>query len=104
MRIRTQALASASLSTALLLTGFGLKDSINAIVGKQFDEIFLYDGQLMINTENNGAEQELDRLLAANPVMESPQLPVMNEVMPCRTNGSKYGRGSFFAAYQSLCE
>jgi putative ABC transport system permease protein len=26
------------------LTGFGLKDSINAIVGKQFDEIFLYDG------------------------------------------------------------
>lgn len=64
--------------TALLLTGFGLKDSINAIVGKQFDEIFLYDGQLMINTENNGAEQELDRLLAANTDLSS-SMKVMQE-------------------------
>ena len=57
--------------TALLLTGFGLKDSINAIVGKQFDEIFLYDGLVMIDTEKNGAEAELDSVLSGEEDLES---------------------------------
>ena len=64
--------------TALLLTGFGLKDSINAIVGKQFDEIFLYDGQLMINTDKAGAEQEMEQLLSAHPDLSS-YLKVLHE-------------------------
>jgi putative ABC transport system permease protein len=64
--------------TALLLTGFGLKDSINAIVGKQFDEIFLYDGQLMINTDRAGAEQEMDQLLSVHPDLSS-YLKVLHE-------------------------
>ena len=57
--------------TALLLTGFGLKDSINAIVGKQFDEIFLYDGLVMSNTEKDGAEAELDAALSSEEGLES---------------------------------
>jgi putative ABC transport system permease protein len=64
--------------TALLLTGFGLKDSINAIVGKQFDEIFLYDGQLMINTDKAGAEQEMEQMLSVHPDLSS-YLKVLHE-------------------------
>jgi putative ABC transport system permease protein len=41
--------------TALLLTGFGLKDSINAILTKQFGEIFLYDGQLIFDPDHQDA-------------------------------------------------
>lgn len=35
--------------TALLLTGFGLRDSISAIVGDQFSNIFLYDLSIQID-------------------------------------------------------
>lgn len=49
--------------TALLLTGFGLKDSVNAIMGKQFEEIFIYDAQLMIDNEQNQAEEKMLQLL-----------------------------------------
>ena len=35
--------------TALMLTGFGLKDSINGIVTKQFGELFHYDMQLTLS-------------------------------------------------------
>jgi putative ABC transport system permease protein len=40
--------------TALLLTGFGLKDSIISIVGKQFDELYKY--QLAIEVKGNDKE------------------------------------------------
>ncbi|MEA4890145.1 MAG: FtsX-like permease family protein [Clostridiaceae bacterium] len=49
--------------TALLVTGFGLKDSINAILGKQFDEIFLYDAQVALDTEQEGAADHLTAYL-----------------------------------------
>ncbi|MCD8511386.1 MAG: FtsX-like permease family protein [Bacillus sp. (in: Bacteria)] len=34
--------------TALLIAGYGLSDSVNAIMGKQFTHIFLYDGQILL--------------------------------------------------------
>lgn len=44
--------------TALLLTGFGLKDSIVSIVGKQFDELYKY--QLAIEVKENDEEEMSD--------------------------------------------
>lgn len=35
--------------TALVVTGFGIKDSVSALVPKQFEKIFNYDMQVMIN-------------------------------------------------------
>ena len=46
--------------TALLLTGFGLKDSINAILYTQFDEISLYDASVSLSDE---PDEELTSLL-----------------------------------------
>ncbi|MDE5976995.1 MAG: FtsX-like permease family protein, partial [Turicibacter sp.] len=50
--------------TALLLTGFGLKDSIRTIVDKQFGTLFLYDMTLTFNHQSTEEEKaELIQLL-----------------------------------------
>lgn len=46
--------------TALLVTGFGIKDSISTIVEKQFGEIYNYD--MSINVEDNISESTLKSL------------------------------------------
>lgn len=51
--------------TALMLTGFGLKNSISDIVGKQFSEVTLYDFNTSLNShtdfENSGISAILDK-------------------------------------------
>ncbi len=43
--------------TALLLTGFGIKDSLNDLMQKQFEEIQLYDATILLN-EKEEIDQE----------------------------------------------
>lgn len=51
--------------SALLLTGFGLRDSINDIVDKQFGEIYRYDLMIMVgDAEKAGADERLSSLLS----------------------------------------
>ncbi|NLZ39486.1 MAG: FtsX-like permease family protein [Firmicutes bacterium] len=38
--------------TALLLTGYGIRDSVNALMDKQFAEIFVYDGIIMVKEQH----------------------------------------------------
>lgn len=51
--------------TALMLTGFGLKNSISDIVGKQFSEVTLYDFTAAVNSHtdfaNSGAAAVLEK-------------------------------------------
>ena len=47
--------------TALIITGFGLKHSISTIVSKQFDEVFVYDGLVVTNSDYT--YEQLDRAL-----------------------------------------
>ena len=42
--------------TALLITGFGVKDSVNSMVNIQFDEIELYDGLVHVKDEVTASE------------------------------------------------
>lgn len=49
--------------TALLVTGFGIKDSVNAIMGRQFEEIFLYDGLALLNMDKEEKERDLTEIL-----------------------------------------
>lgn len=49
--------------TALLVTGFGIKDSVNAIMGRQFEEIFLYDGLAVLNMDKDGSDRDLSKIL-----------------------------------------
>ncbi len=57
--------------TALLVTGFGLKNSINDIMDKQFDEIFTYDGQVMLDTDKEASQRDLGRILGENSSIKS---------------------------------
>lgn len=37
--------------SALLLTGYGIRDSVGAIMERQFEEIFLYDGMVLVDAK-----------------------------------------------------
>ena len=63
--------------TALLITGFGLSDSVN-VIGKQFDNIFIYDGQIVIDAEENESGNDLTSKLEENKEIAS-FMPVYNE-------------------------
>ncbi|HHV98639.1 MAG TPA: FtsX-like permease family protein [Clostridiaceae bacterium] len=57
--------------TALLLTGFGLKDSINDVLDKQFAEIFIYDGQVIIDTDKEAHERDVNKIMGENKYIDS---------------------------------
>lgn len=60
--------------TALLVTGFGLKNSINDIMDIQFDEIFTYSGQVILDTDKvtqEISESDLSKILGGNSEVES---------------------------------
>lgn len=64
--------------TALLVTGFGLKNSINDIMDKQFDEIFIYDGQVFVDTDKKISEKDFNKILGDTSSIES-YIPVFSE-------------------------
>ena len=66
--------------TALLVTGFGLRDSVNAIMGKQFDEIFIYDGLVFTNTGKDPAERDMSIVLGQDNDIKEYSL-VLNETV-----------------------
>ncbi|MFH5835468.1 FtsX-like permease family protein [Proteiniclasticum sp. C24MP] len=73
--------------TALLVTGFGIRDSVNAIMGSQFDDISLYDGMVFLNTDKEESLRDLDVILGENEDVES-YLAVHNESVSLYRNGS----------------
>ena len=53
--------------TALILAGFGIKDSVDAIVGNQFRELFIYDQIVVADNSKPMSERQFDRILKDNP-------------------------------------
>lgn len=49
--------------TALIVTAFGLKHSISAIIDKQFDDVLIYDAAVMLNTDKNSSTDEIQKEL-----------------------------------------
>lgn len=72
--------------TGLLVTGFGIQDSVNDIVDKQFNEIFLYDGQIFIDDEKL-SEDKLHELFSENKTITS-YLPIQMETIEPLQSGS----------------
>ncbi len=58
---------------ALLLTGFGLQDSINGVAERQYGEIFKYNALMVLKNETQKIGGDLERLLAEEKV-EAPVL------------------------------
>lgn len=66
--------------TALLLTGYGLSDSINDIMDKQFDEIFLYDGQVVFDSEQLESKSEIQSIIDKESEIKT-DLPILSETV-----------------------
>ncbi len=54
--------------TALLLTGFGIKDSVNSLLDKQFKEIQTYEALLFLEESKEGPTPEITELLSQNNI------------------------------------
>lgn len=63
-------------STALILTGFGIKDSITEIVPKQYEDIYQYDMQVNLKSalEDNKIEDFVNNLQAKEEITKVAQI------------------------------
>lgn len=57
--------------TALILTGFGIKDSVDAIVGNQFRKLFIYDEIVVMDSKQPAAERDLNQLLGKTDTIKA---------------------------------
>lgn len=74
--------------SALLLTGFGIKDSVNEVVDRQFGEIFQYD-MIFVGSQDHFAEK--DRQIQA--LLEDTSL-IQEWMMASQENGRIQGKDS----------
>ena len=49
--------------SALLLVGFGIRDSMNGIAERQYNEIFVYDNMIVLKKETKQLDNEVESLL-----------------------------------------
>ena len=54
--------------TALLLTGFGIRDSVSSLVSIQYDKIHVYDTMLILNDEQKTINEEINNALNDNNI------------------------------------
>lgn len=89
--------------TALILTGFGIKNSISAITDKQFGEIYSYD-MLAILEDEGTAHQKKDVLnsVAENPVVDCAMLQRQNSIEVTNTNGKNKQDEIYLVVPQSI--
>lgn len=75
--------------TALLLTGFGLKESISAIVDRQYGDIFKYDALAALNEDS---EEEFSEIISdcENSGIVTEKMLVMQGTEDVWSNSDKY--------------
>lgn len=56
--------------TALLLTGFGIKDSISGISNRQYNDILHYDSLIILKNPEKQLDQDLSEILNAQQIKE----------------------------------
>lgn len=73
--------------TALILTGFGLKDSIGSIAPQQFGSIMKYDALVALHTDAPaGAQEAYEQLIKGEPAITGT-LNVAQETLTARAGG-----------------
>ena len=75
--------------TALLVTGFGLKDSISDIVSKQFGKVFTHDFLVTLSKESALKDAGFQALMDA-PEQVTSYLPVQQERISLDVDGQSY--------------
>jgi len=80
--------------TALLVTGFGLRDSFNTVSARQYGKIFTYDSQLLLTGDAPLQNAELQKLLG-NRSMVSGSAAVSYQSVTAENGGRKLDVYSF---------
>ena len=71
-------LAGVAGCTALIITGFGLKNSIGSVIDKQFGQIYLYDGMAVLN--RRCGYDDIEAALSGREEIEAYSQAVLNEI------------------------
>nr|WP_242835616.1 ABC transporter permease [Ruminiclostridium josui] len=74
--------------TALLLVGFGLRDSMNGVAEKQYGEIFRYDNMFVLKNEIKNIQGDLENLLTREQIKEP--LLLKQTALKCETKNKSY--------------
>ena len=86
--------------TALMLTGFGLKDSITDMIDIQFGNIFKYDDVLVLDKEIQTIDSNLDSLLIKNNLVDT--LLIKQEMYSFKANSKNHDFYIFVASDADL--
>ncbi|WP_162840258.1 ABC transporter permease [Acetanaerobacterium elongatum] len=78
--------------TALMLTGFGLKNSISDIVAKQFGELYRYDATILLDTKAKQTEQDDFNKLMDSAENVICQIKARQENITVSASGAKRDR------------
>jgi putative ABC transport system permease protein len=79
----------------LLLTGFGLKDSIMAIGDIQFGKVDFHDADVMLDDDiSDSDEQAIEKAVASDEDTEN-YMPVLSETLDTSESGSDVKRSSY---------
>lgn len=62
--------------TSLLIAGFGISDSLNAIITKQYDDVFHYDLMTIVTEEDALSQGSVQEYLFDNPTVFSDSLAI----------------------------
>ena len=62
--------------TSLLIAGFGISDSLNAIITKQYDDVFHYDLMTIVTEEDALTQGSVQEYLFDNPTVFSDSLAI----------------------------
>ncbi|MBU5428940.1 ABC transporter permease [Kineothrix sp. MSJ-39] len=62
--------------TSLLIAGFGISDSLNAIITKQYDDVFHYDLMTIVTEEDALTQGSVQEYLFENPTVFSDSLAI----------------------------
>ncbi len=57
--------------TALILTGFGIKNSVDAIGNNQFKQLFVYDQLVIVDNKKSAEERDLNQIAGSVPEVKS---------------------------------
>jgi len=72
--------------TALLLTGFGIKDSIGSLITKQFGEIEAYDAMLFLKDKISSPDSKISTALEQNKIDQYAYLNMENYKFQAHNN------------------
>ncbi|MFT4145565.1 MAG: FtsX-like permease family protein [Mobilitalea sp.] len=72
--------------SALLLVGFGIRDSMNGIAERQYEEIFEYDNMIVLKKETKQLDNEVESLLT-NEDITNPLL-LKQSAIKCEVNSN----------------